>query len=158
VAPIVIKVKKLYPDAKLPVRATTGAAGFDVFAWFPESSDRGARVGEGWRQLVRTGLAVAVPDGYELQVRSRSGLALKKGLVVANSPGTVDSDYRGELCVIILNTNPPAGERHEVWIEHGERIAQLVVTPVPQVEYVEVDELDTTERGEGGFGSTDPVV
>jgi dUTP pyrophosphatase len=98
---------------------------------------------------VPTGLAIAVPEGYEAQVRPRSGLALRHGIVLPNAPGTIDSDYRGEIQVIVLNT----GDR-SFTVRRGDRIAQLVIAPVAAAEWVEVDGLDETERGDGGFGHT----
>jgi dUTP pyrophosphatase len=101
------------------------------------------------RHAVATGLAVAIPEGYEIQVRPRSGLALKHGISVPNTPGTIDSDYRGELKVILINLGD-----EPFAIARGDRIAQLVLAPVVQAAWDEVDELDATDRGEGGFGST----
>ena len=130
----------------LPAYGTAGAAGADLRAHLP--------VGEviltpGERALVPTGLKLAVPEGYEVQVRPRSGLALKHGITLPNTPGTIDSDYRGELGVIVLNTGD-AGFR----ITHGMRIAQMVVAPVVQAAFEVVDRLEDTARGAGGFGST----
>jgi len=131
----------------LPRYATEGAAGFDLRANFPEG--RGLCLAAGARALVPTGLRVAVPLGYELQIRPRSGLALKHGLTLPNAPGTIDSDYRGPLGVIVLNAG------HEAFdISHGMRIAQGVVAPVVQVAFSLVTHLDETARGTGGFGST----
>ena len=101
------------------------------------------------RKLVPTGLFMALPKGYEAQVRPRSGLAIKKGITVLNSPGTIDADYRGEICVIIVNLS-----NEEFVVEDGERIAQMVIARHEQAEWIEVEELDATERGAGGFGST----
>jgi dUTP pyrophosphatase len=103
----------------------------------------------GMRHPVATGLSMAIPDGYEIQVRPRSGLALKHGISVPNTPGTIDSDYRGELKVIMINHG-----RDAFAIHRGDRVAQLVLAPVTRAAWVEVEELDTTERGAGGFGST----
>ena len=131
-------------DLPLPSYATEGAAGLDLRAAL------GARLvlGPGDRALVPTGLRFAVPVGYEAQVRPRSGLALRHGIVLPNSPGTIDSDYRGEVQVILWNAGPEAFA-----IERGDRIAQLVIAPVAHVELVEAA-LDETPRGAGGFGST----
>jgi dUTP pyrophosphatase len=127
----------------LPGYATEGAAGMDVLAAEDVSLPAGGR------HAVATGFALAIPPGYEIQVRPRSGLALKHGVTVANTPGTIDSDYRGELKIIMINLGPePFG------IRRGDRIAQLVLAPVVQASFLEVDELDETVRGEGGFGST----
>jgi dUTP pyrophosphatase len=127
----------------LPAYATEGAAGMDVVA----AED--VTLAPGARHAVATGLAVAIPHGFEIQVRPRSGLALKHGVTVPNTPGTIDSDYRGELKVIMINhgTEPFA-------IRRGDRVAQLVIAPVTRASWLEVDELDSTARGEGGFGST----
>lgn len=139
----VVKFKKLHPDAKLPQYQSDGAAGMDLYAI------EGGRLDPQERLVVRTGLAIEVPPGYEAQVRSRSGLAADAGVVVANSPGTIDSDYRGEVKVILLNTgNVPRGP------EAGERIAQLVIAPVAKAIVELVAELSPTGRGNGGFGST----
>lgn len=127
----------------LPAYATEGAAGMDVVA----AED--VTLAPGARHAVATGLAVAIPHGFEIQVRPRSGLALKHGVTVPNTPGTIDSDYRGELKVIMINhgSEPFA-------IRRGDRVAQLVIAPVTRASWLEVDELDSTARGEGGFGST----
>ena len=127
----------------LPAYTTSGAAGMDVLA----AED--CVIAPGQRHAVATGLAVAIPQGYEIQVRPRSGLALKHGITVPNTPGTIDSDYRGELQVILINHG--AGD---FTIQRGDRIAQLVLAPVTQAAWEEVGELDTTTRGAGGFGST----
>jgi dUTP pyrophosphatase len=131
----------------LPAYATAGAAGADLHANFP---DRGSVVlVPGARVLVPTGLRIAVPGGYEVQLRPRSGLALKHGITLPNSPGTIDSDYRGPLGVIVMNAGDAPFE-----ITHGARIAQMVVAPVVQARFVPVEALDDTARGAGGFGST----
>ena len=130
----------------LPVYATAGAAGADLRANFVDR--QGVTLDAGERALIPTGLRIAVPDGYEVQVRPRSGLALKHGITLPNSPGTIDSDYRGPLGVIVQNGG---SERFE--ITHGMRIAQLVVAPVVQAAF-EIAPLDKTARGSGGFGST----
>jgi dUTP pyrophosphatase len=131
----------------LPVYATSGAAGADLKANF---ADRGSVVLEpGARALVPTGLRMAIPEGFEVQIRPRSGLALKHGITLPNSPGTIDSDYRGPLGVIVMN----AGQEAFV-INPGDRIAQMVVAPVVQAGFAIVEDLDDTARGAGGFGST----
>ena len=130
-------------DLELPAYATAGAAGMDVV------SAEDVALAPGARHAVATGLSVAIPEGYEIQVRPRSGLALKHGISVPNTPGTIDSDYRGELKVILINLGT------EPFIIHcGDRIAQLVLAPVTRAGWVEVDELDDTARGAAGFGST----
>ena len=131
----------------LPAYATPGAAGADLRANFLDRGD--VLVQPGARLLIGTGLRLAIPAGYEVQIRPRSGLALKHGITLANAPGTIDSDYRGALGVILLNTGTEAFQ-----IRHGDRIAQMVVAPVVQAEFAFVSELDTTARGAGGFGST----
>lgn len=142
-----VKIKKLHPDAIIPKYQTSGAAGFDLHAVEDikiEASETG---------IVKTGLSFEVPIGYELQIVPRSGMSLKTPIRVSNSPGTVDSDYRGEVCIIIDNKNEkfiqPA-----FYIKKGDRIAQGKITPVLQAEFQEVEELQVTDRGEGGFGST----
>lgn len=132
-------------DLPLPVPATEGAAGLDL----PAAVDGELRLEPGERALVSTGLRIAIPTGYEGQVRPRSGLALRHGIVLPNAPGTIDSDYRGEIQVIVWN----AGDQPFV-IQRGDRIAQLVVAPVMRIVCEEVAELDATPRGEGGFGHT----
>ena len=127
----------------LPVYATEGAAGRDVCA----AED--VELAPGARHAVATGFAVAIPDGYEIQVRPRSGLAFKHGITVPNTPGTIDSDYRGELKVLLINHGSESFPVHR-----GERIGQLVLAPVTRAAFTEVDDLDETERGSGGFGST----
>jgi dUTP pyrophosphatase len=129
----------------LPAYATEGAAGMDVVA----AVDLPLMLAPGARMAVPTGLAMAIPHGFEVQVRPRSGLALKHGLTVANAPGTIDSDYRGEVKVLLINLGS-----EPVLIERGQRIAQLVVAPVTRAALMVVDSLDATARGEGGFGST----
>lgn len=138
----VVRIKKLYDHAEMPRLATEGASGFDLVA-----SER-AEIPTGERTVVGTGIAVAIPQGYEGQVRPRSGLAARYGVTVLNSPGTIDSDYRGELMVILHNTGP------DFAVKKGDRIAQLVIQKVPAVKFETVEELDETERGEGGLGST----
>jgi dUTP pyrophosphatase len=127
----------------LPSYATEHAAGMDVVA----AEDVTLR--PGWRHAVATGFAIAIPEGYEVQVRPRSGLALKHGITCLNTPGTIDADYRGEVKVILANLGTAV-----VALARGERIAQLVPAPVQRAAFVEVEELDETARGAGGFGST----
>ncbi len=131
----------------LPAYETEGAAGMDLRAAVPEDAPVTLRPGE--RQMIPTGLSMAIPPGYELQVRPRSGLAAKHGLTCLNSPGTVDSDYRGELKVILINLGA-----EPFVVQRGERIAQMVVAPVTRGVFEEVEVLPETARGEGGFGST----
>lgn len=145
-APVML-VKRLPHGADLPLPsyATEGAAGMDLLAAVTEP----LTIPPQGRALVPTGLTVALPPGHELQVRARSGLALREGLIVANGPGTVDEDYRGEIGVILLN----AGDR-PVTITRGMRIAQAVLAPVTRGAWQEVEALPETRRGAGGFGST----
>ena len=131
----------------LPAYETEGAAGMDLRAAVPQDAPVTLQPGE--RQMIPTGLSMAIPPGYEVQVRPRSGLAAKHGLTCLNSPGTVDSDYRGELKVILINLG-----REAFVVQRGERIAQMVVAPVTCGVFEEVDVLPETVRGEGGFGST----
>ena len=140
-------------DATIPLPAyeTAGAAGMDVRANFPGHRRSGVVLAPGERLLIPSGLTVAVPPGYEIQVRPRSGLAFKHGLTVANAPGTIDSDYRGEVAVLLVNLGI-----EPVTIQHGERIAQFVLAPVSRCDWVE-SSLDQTARGAGGFGSTGGV-
>ena len=127
----------------LPAYATPGAAGMDVV------SAEYVTIEPGQRHPVATGFRVAIPEGYEIQVRPRSGLAFKHGITVPNTPGTIDSDYRGELKVLLINHGPDPFE-----VKRGERVAQLVPAAVTLASFEEVDELDDTDRGSGGFGST----
>ncbi len=131
----------------LPAYATAGAAGMDVLA----AEDVTLAPGE--RHAVATGFALAIPSGFEIQVRPRSGLALNFGVTVPNTPGTIDSDYRGEFKIILINLGDARFE-----VRRGDRIAQLVLAPVVRASWLEVAELDPTKRGEGGFGSTGGIA
>lgn len=134
----------------LPEYATKGAAGADLRANLPESlRAEGMILAPGARALVPTGLRFEIPEGWEVQLRPRSGLALKNGISLPNSPGTIDSDYRGPVGVILVNLS-----QEPFLIEHGARIAQMVVAPVTQCDFALVEDLSSTERGMGGFGST----
>ncbi|MEW4467373.1 dUTP diphosphatase [Parasphingorhabdus sp. JC815] len=143
--PIEIAVKRLETagDLPLPGYETSGSAGMDIRAC------EATTIAPGKRALVGTGFAFAIPEGFEVQVRPRSGLALKKGVSVLNTPGTIDSDYRGEIKVILANHGDEDFE-----VARGDRIAQIVVAPVQRGNLVEVMDLDQTIRGSGGFGST----
>lgn len=157
-----IKVKyKLLQYARAPYKSTPGASGFDLHAYMHNESEpqddypvprpppvTHRQIDNKMTSAIRTGLFVEVPKGYEMQIRPRSGIAKDKGLIVVNSPGTLDSDYRGEVIVLLRALGAP------MCISHGDRIAQAVICPVPDVEFEEVDELSETERGEKGFGST----
>lgn len=148
-ATVHLKIARLPHSAGLPLPAyqSAGAAGLDLIAAIPDADP--IELAPGHRVLVPTGLALEMPAGYEGQVRPRSGLAHRFGVTVLNSPGTIDSDYRGEVKVILINLGDATFE-----IRRGERIAQLVIAPVLQAGIVVTDELSTTERGAGGFGST----
>jgi dUTP pyrophosphatase len=141
---IELPIRRLHEDATLPERAYSGDAGLDLAA-----CER-VELGPGERAIVPTGLAVAIPEGYAGFVQPRSGLAARQGISVLNSPGLIDSGYRGEIRVVLLNTDA----EHTFVAEPGDRIAQLVVLPIPELELVEVDELPETERGVRGFGSS----
>ena len=140
-----VQIRRLRPDAMLPRYQTADAAGMDLHA----ALDVPMQIAPGAVVAVPTGLAMAIPRGYEGQVRPRSGLAANHAVTIVNAPGTIDSDYSGELKVLLINHG-----REVFTIEHGHRIAQLVIAPLAQAELVEVDELPKTERGAGGFGST----
>jgi len=146
-SPIRVKIKRL-PGAEglaLPVRMTEHAAGFDLCAAVRES----VVLQPGEIKLVPCGFSLAIPVGYEAQVRPRSGLAAKFGITMINAPGTIDADYRGEVFVPMINHGKAA-----FTVERGMRIAQMLILPVPEVELLEVDDLDETKRGAGGFGHT----
>ncbi len=136
---------KSEPDVNIPVFKTEGSAGCDVCAYITEN----VVIPKGKHTLIKTGLYAEVPVGYELQVRPRSGLALKNGVTVLNTPGTIDSDYRGEIGVILINLGD-----EDFTVHNGDRIAQLILSPVTQFSFTRVEELSKTERGEGGFGHT----
>lgn len=140
-----LEIKKVRENAKIPTRGTSGAAGFDLYACITEP----LTLKKGDTALIPTGIAIAVPEGYAAFIHSRSGLSIKRGICLLNSVGVIDSDYRGEICVgVIKATDEP------YTIEPNERIAQMVIKPVETPELIETDELDSTARGEGGFGST----
>ena len=147
---IIVDVQKL-PHAvnlPLPAPATIMAAGVDLLA----ALDQNFTLNPGTRKIIPTGIAIALPAGYEAQIRPRSGLAANHGVTLLNSPGTIDADYRGELFVLMTWI----GEGESYKVKSGERIAQLVIAPIPDVQFAEVEvaDLGDTERGEGGFGST----
>lgn len=145
--PVTVDIVRLphYVASEMPSYATGGSSGMDLCAAIAEP----VTIPWGSRMLIGTGISVAVPEGYELQIRSRSGMSLRRGVVVANSPGTVDSDYRGEVGVILQN----AGSQPYV-VDPGDRIAQAVLAPVFRIEWNQVEALDETVRGSGGYGST----
>lgn len=150
-----VKIKKLAPDAKMPSLGSAAAAGFDLYAnsfvddWCKDMVLSGIYIDPHETAKISTGLAMAIPEGWEGQIRPRSGLATKKGLRPANTPGTIDADYRGPVIVALHNDSDK-----QQFVELGERIAQICFRQVPKTLLIEVNELDETERGEGGFGST----
>ena len=144
---IEVEITRLREDARVPERAYSGDAGLDL------ATCEAIRLEPGERALVPTGVAVAIPEGYAGFVQPRSGLAARDGITVVNSPGLIDAGYRGEIQVVLLNTDRERTFR----AEPGERIAQLVVLPVPELSLREVDELPASERGVRGFGSSQPV-
>ena len=140
-----ILIKRLSKEVSLPKYETSGSSGMDLAAYINNSIN----LESGKSQIIPTGISVAIPEGFEIQIRPRSGLAAKKSISVLNTPGTTDADYRGEIKVILINLSK------EIFvIERGLRIAQMVVCPIIQAELEEVNELSNTIRGEGGFGST----
>ncbi len=143
----IIEIKKLphRGDLPLPQYETEGAAGMDLHAALSQTMTLAPLQ----RALIPTGIAMALSEGYEAQIRPRSGLAAKFGVTVLNTPGTIDSDYRGEVKIILINLGD-----EDFTIQHGERVAQMVIAPVTQAKLVEVDELNETKRGADGFGST----
>ena len=140
-----VLIKKLNPNVKLPVYKTSGASGMDLMAFIEES----IRIPPNSSYLVPTGLSMAFTEDYEVQIRPRSGLAAKNNITVLNTPGTIDSDYRGEIKIILFNHG-----KDDFLINNRDRIAQMVLTPVIKMELEETDNLPDTLRGEGGFGST----
>jgi|TARA_B110000967_G_C18814865_1_gene525589 dUTP pyrophosphatase len=140
-----IQIKKLSNSVLIPKYETGGSSGMDIAAHITDN----IIINPGDKALVSTGFAMAIPRGYEIQIRPRSGLAAKKNITVLNTPGTIDADYRGEIKVILINLG-----KEKFVIENGDRIAQMIVCPVVQVNLEEVKELSGTERGTGGFGST----
>jgi dUTP pyrophosphatase len=141
---ITVPIKRINPDVELPGYAYEGDAGLDLRS----AEDVSLKPFE--RRLISTGLAIAIPEGYAGFVQPRSGLALKQGLSMANTPGLIDAHYRGELKICAINLDPT----HTIEVKRGDRIAQLVIQKVPVVKLVEVAELDETDRGAGGFGSS----
>ena len=142
---LTVRFRKKDNTVSLPSYETAGSAGADIRAHLSAS----LTINKGEHRLVPTGLYPEIPSGYEIQVRPRSGLALKKGITILNTPGTVDSDYRGEIMVNIINLGD-----EPFTVSDGDRIAQIIVSPVLQAEFITADSLSETERGEGGFGST----
>lgn len=145
-SPIELGWHPLHSDVQMPRQMTPEAAGFDVAAYLPNGP---LTLAPGQREAIPTGFALVIPPGFEGQIRPRSGWALRTGITVLNSPGTIDADYRGEVAIILVNQGQDV-----VQVEHRARIAQLVVAPVPAVRIVQVASLPSSERGRGGFGST----
>ena len=140
-----VLIKKLSKDIDIPNYETPGASGIDLTANINEE----LLISSGEKHLISTGISVAIPYGYEMQIRPRSGLAAKNGITVLNTPGTIDADYRGEIKVILINLS-----KKNFKVNKKQRIAQMVLCPVIKAEFEEVNELPSTERGKGGFGST----
>ena len=140
-----VLIKKLNPDVELPVYKTSGASGMDLMAFIKTP----IRIAPNSSYLVPTGLSMAFSEDYEVQIRPRSGLAVKNSLTVLNTPGTIDSDYRGEIKIILFNHG-----KEDFLINNKDRVAQMILTPVVKMEFEETDNLPETLRGEGGFGST----
>ena len=140
-----IKIKKLSNEVLTPKYETPGSSGMDIAAYINED----IIINSGDKALIPTGFSLSTPEGYEVQIRPRSGLAIKKGITILNTPGTIDSDYRGEVKVVLINLS-----KDKFTVQNGERIAQMVVCPIIQVSIEEVKELSETNRGIGGFGST----
>ena len=140
-----VLIKKLNPDVELPIYKTSGASGMDLMAFV----EKPIKILPNSSYLVPTGLSIAFSEDYEVQIRPRSGLAAKKGITVLNTPGTIDSDYRGEIKIILFNHG-----KEDFIINNKDRVAQMILTPVVKMEFEETDNLPDTLRGEGGFGST----
>ena len=140
-----ILIKRLSKDVPLPKYETDGSSGLDLAAWI----DKNIRINPGKSEIIPTGLAVAIPRNYEIQIRPRSGLAAKNQISVLNTPGTIDADYRGEIKVILINLSDKS-----FIVEKGLRIAQMVLCPIVKAKLKEVESLEDTKRGSGGFGST----
>ena len=140
-----VLIKKLNPEVELPAYKTSGASGMDLMAFI----DKPIKIAPNSSYLVPTGLSMAFSEDYEIQIRPRSGLAAKKGITVLNTPGTIDSDYRGEIKIILFNHG-----KEDFIINNKDRVAQMILIPVIKMEFEEIENLPDTLRGEGGFGST----
>ena len=140
-----VLIKKLNPDVELPVYKTSGASGMDLMAFIDEP----IKIAPNSSYLIPTGLSMAFSEDYEVQIRPRSGLAAKKGVTVLNTPGTIDSDYRGEIKIILFNHG-----KEDFIINNKDRVAQMILTPIIKIKFEETDNLPDTLRDEGGFGST----
>ena len=139
-----VLIKRLSKNIELPKYETNGSSGMDLSA----NIEKQIKIEPGKTSIIPTGISVSIPKNFEIQIRSRSGLAAKSQISVLNSPGTIDADYRGELKVILINLS------NKTFVERGTRIAQMVLCPIVKAKFKEVDSLDNTERGDGGFGST----
>ena len=140
-----VLIKKLDPNVQLPSYKTDGSSGMDLFAFIKNP----VKIKPGTSELIPTGITIAIPNNFEIQIRPRSGLAAKSNISVLNTPGTIDSDYRGELKIILFNHS-----KKEFIVNNNDRVAQIVLVPVSKVDFNEVDELPSSLRGKGGFGST----
>ena len=140
-----VLIKKLYPKVELPKYKTEGSSGLDLMAY----RDSPRKIAPGTSALIPTGISLAIPNDLEIQIRPRSGLAAKSNITVLNTPGTIDSDYRGEIKIILFNHS-----KENFLVKNGDRIAQMILMPVLKIEFDEVNELPDTIRGSGGFGST----
>ena len=140
-----ILIKKLNPNVELPAYKTSGASGMDLMAFIEEP----IKIPPNTSYIVPTGLSMAFSEGYEVQIRPRSGLAAKNSITILNTPGTIDSDYRGEIKIILFNHG-----KEDFLVNNKDRVAQMILTPVVKMEFEETDNLPDTLRGEGGFGST----
>ena len=140
-----ILIKRLFDTVSLPKYETSGSSGMDISAFIKNNIE----IKPGEKSIISTGFHLSIPKGFEVQIRPRSGLAAKKSISVLNTPGTIDADYRGEIKVILINLG-----KEKFIIENGMRIAQMVVCPIVQAEFEEVNDLSITDRGSGGFGST----
>ncbi|MBT8460828.1 MAG: dUTP diphosphatase [Boseongicola sp.] len=145
----IVRLEGFDREVALPAYESVGAAGADIRANFDVENRRGLNLAPGERALVSTGFSMALPSGFEAQIRPRSGLALKHGITLVNTPGTIDEDYRGPIGVILINQSDEPFR-----ISHGDRIAQMIIAPVVQARFESADSLSETDRGEGGFGST----
>ena len=140
-----ISIKKLNTNAEIPIYKSNGASGADLYACLDEN----ITIGPSEFKAIKTGISVEIPSGFEMQIRPRSGLALKYGVTVLNSPGTIDSDYRGEIAVILINHG-----KEPFTVKHGDRIAQIVLAKTEKANFIEKEELTETKRNKNGFGST----
>ena len=148
--PLIVEIEKMHEDVVVPEYKHDGDAGMDIRAYLPNKER--ISIFPGARALIPTGIKVSIPEGFEIQVRPRSGLAIKNGITVLNTPGTIDSGYRGEIGVVLQNATSDV--EGAFCVEHGDRVAQIVLCPVNKVQWEVVNELSGSTRSEGGFGST----